>query len=87
MLLSFLLYFRPKQRKNSTEYMALCGQGQGRPSKIGDYRQFNPSQDEIAEQLGVPENNRNRHLSEQRIWSDKDNDNQRGALVRGERCG
>ena len=55
--------------------MALCGQGQGRPSKIGDYRQFNLSQNEIAEQLGVSENNRNRHLSKQRIWSDKDNDN------------
>lgn len=62
--------------------MALCGQGQGRPSKIGDYRQFNLSQNEIAEQLGVPENNRNRHLSEQRVWSDPNPDNQRRALVR-----
>lgn len=42
-----------KQRKIATEYVALCGQGQGRPSKSGDNRQFNLSQDEIAEQLGV----------------------------------
>ena len=82
MLLSFLLYFRPKQRKISTEYMVLCGQGQGRPSKIGDNRQFNLSQNEIAEQLGVPENNRNRHLSEQRVWSNSHPDNPRRALVR-----
>lgn len=42
-----------KQRKIATEYVALCGQGQGRPPKSGDNRQFNLSQDEIAEQLGV----------------------------------
>lgn len=42
-----------KQRKIATEYVALCRQGQGRPSKSGDNRQFNLSQDEIAEQLGV----------------------------------
>lgn len=54
----------------------------GQTFKIGDYRQFNLSQNEIAEQLGVPENNRNRHLSEQLVWSDPHPDNQRGALVR-----
>ena len=40
-----------KQRKIATEYVALCGQGQGRPSKTGAGRPITLSQDEIADQL------------------------------------
>ena len=42
-----------KQRKIATEYVALCGQGQGRPSKTGAGRPITLSQDEIADQLGI----------------------------------